>query len=100
MGLPKAEDFTAYNKVQTVARPPSNKPTQTPGTVETNVALVPAVVAFSAIATAAVPALLSPGQTAKDAQDAQRSKAGKAGRSSNAGRSPKAAGARKGGLFR
>eukprot|EP00747_Dinoflagellata_sp_TGD_P170382 gnl/TRDRNA2_/TRDRNA2_201800_c0_seq1.p1 gnl/TRDRNA2_/TRDRNA2_201800_c0~~gnl/TRDRNA2_/TRDRNA2_201800_c0_seq1.p1 ORF type:complete len:209 (+),score=30.91 gnl/TRDRNA2_/TRDRNA2_201800_c0_seq1:127-753(+) len=77
--LPKAEDFTSYNKVQTKPGFVPKKPKEVtqaepkPGSVEVQPLLVPAVVAFSALATAAVPALLSPGQTAKDAQDAKRS---------------------------
>jgi hypothetical protein len=77
--LEKAEDFTSYNKVQ-YKKLPSSKAAKKevtkappPGSVEPQPLLVPGVVAFSAFAAAAVPALLSPGQTAKDAQDAQRS---------------------------
>jgi hypothetical protein len=75
--LEKAEDFTRYDKVVTKKLPSSKAAKEVtkapPGSVEPQPLLVPGVVAFSAFAAAAVPALLSPGQTAKDAQDAQRS---------------------------
>lgn len=79
--LPPAGDYTRYDKVITKKRPSSEEKKQAsgpPGSVEIQPLLVPAVVAFSALVTAAVPALLSPGQTAFEAQRAGGgSKAGK-----------------------
>lgn len=76
--LQKAEDFTRYDKVVTKQRPSPvvAQAEAAPGSVEVQPALVPAVVIFSALATAGLPALLSPGETAKNAQD----KASAAGR--------------------
>lgn len=77
--LPPAGDYTRFDAV-VKKKGFSEKPKASgpPGTVEIQPLLVPAVVAFSAIATAAVPGLLSPGQTAFEAQRAGGgSKAGK-----------------------
>lgn len=73
--LQKAEDFTRYDKVVTkkgfkkAEEPVVAQAEAAPGSVEVQPALVPAVVIFSALATAGLPALLSPGETAKNAQD-------------------------------
>lgn len=80
--LQKAEDFTSYNKVQYKAGPRAAAPAKAPpkpGDVEEQPFLVPAVAAFAALATAAVPALLSPGQTAFEAQRTASGKPSKLG---------------------
>merc|ERR1739848_610750 len=75
--LPPAGDYTKFNSV--VAKPgfvpksPKEEKAKPAGSVEFVPGLIPAVVVGSAVVSAAVPALLSPGQEAKDAQDRQRS---------------------------
>jgi hypothetical protein len=98
--LPPAGDYTAYNKVVTVARPSASagkvaEAEPSPGSVEVQPLLLPGIVAFSAFFTAAVPALLSPGETAKNAQDAQRKKVFKGNKQQKTAPAKK-----KGGLFR
>jgi hypothetical protein len=81
--LPPAGDYTRFNAVVkkkgfTEKTKEQTKESGPPGTVQIEPLLVPAVVAFSALVTAAVPGLLSPGQTAFEAQRAGGgSKAGK-----------------------
>jgi len=66
--LPPAGDYTAYNRVVTKERPPSDFNLKKPGSVEVQPLLLPGIVAFSALAAAGIPVLLSPGQTAFEAQ--------------------------------
>jgi len=79
--LPPAGDYTRFDKVVTKAGvvPKPQGLTKKPGSVENNPALVPAVIAFSLAASAGVPALLSPGDTAFKASQRQGpgTKAGK-----------------------
>jgi hypothetical protein len=89
--LQKAEDFTSYNKVQykagpREAAPAKEKEAPKPGSVEEQPFLVPAVAAFAALATAAVPALLSPGETAFEAQRTASGKPAKLGANVGKGR--------------
>lgn len=75
--LPPAGDYTRFDSVVTK---PGFVPTakkEKAGDVEVVPALIPAVIVGSAVVSAGVPALLSPGQEAKDAQDRQRSSVGK-----------------------
>lgn len=79
--LQKAEDFTAYNKVQTKAgyAPKPAKETSEPGSVEIQPLVAPGVVLLSALVVGGVPALLSPGQTAFEAQRTASGKPSKLG---------------------
>jgi len=77
--LPPAGDYTSYNKVITVPRPEKDESSRTPGTVEIQPALIPAVAVISALVTAAVPGLLSPGETAFQAQRTRSGKGAKLG---------------------
>merc|ERR1719401_862614 len=69
--LPKAEDFTSYNKVQTKKGFEKSASAAAPGSVGLEPGLVPVVAVGAAAVTAGVPLLLNAGQTAKDSQDAQ-----------------------------
>merc|ERR1719335_427800 len=77
--LPPAGDYTRFDSVVTKPGfvPTAKTEKAKAGDVEVVPALIPAVIVGSAVISAGVPALLSPGQEAKDAQDAQRSKKGK-----------------------